>query len=231
MTSGSDPLTPQFTDDELRAVVGAAHAAGCQVAAHAHSTEAIRAATAAGVDTIEHCSWRAPDGTLKVAHGSVVEIVERGIHVVLTMAGIQRGLLSDGADHTDALQLVARKNSDTGNLRDDFSWARDMLAAGARLVLASDAGVRLTPFDLFRLTIRCGMEALDLTASQAIGLATLGAAEALGVETAVGSVELGKVADLVALAGVIDDSTTHLGPIRQVWQGGCLVVQDGELII
>ncbi len=56
-TPGTDAARPQFTLEELRAVVEEAHAAGLAVTAHAHPLTAIRDALAAGVDAIEHCTF------------------------------------------------------------------------------------------------------------------------------------------------------------------------------
>ena len=62
MTTGSAPWSAQFTLAELSAVTGEAHRLGKRVAAHAHGKEGIARAVAAGVDTIEHCSFAGPDG-------------------------------------------------------------------------------------------------------------------------------------------------------------------------
>ena len=98
-------------------------------------------------------------------------IIERQIAVVLTMAGIQRALLAGFP--TDEHQLAAAlASSETGTLRGDFEWARTMIDRGARMVIASDAGVRLTPFAGFADSVRCGIEGLDITAAKAIELAT-----------------------------------------------------------
>nr|WP_246222659.1 amidohydrolase family protein [Phytoactinopolyspora limicola] len=229
MTRESSPWAPQFGEAELRELVALAHTQGLRVAAHAHSTEAIRHVVSAGVDTIEHCTWRSADGRLSVDARVVEQIVRRGPFVVLTMAGIQRGLLPNCAPDS-ALRKAALISSDTGDLREDFAWARSMRAAGARLVVASDAGVRLTSFDGLSQSIRCGMVALGLAVSEAISLVTLRAAEAPGVEDSVGSIEEGKVADFVVLDGVVDASSDSLGSVRQVWQAGRLVVNDGQLV-
>ncbi|HCB05939.1 MAG TPA: hypothetical protein DEQ43_17120, partial [Nocardioides bacterium] len=61
-TPGSDSFGVQFADDELRAVVEAAHEAGLQVLAHAHSLAGIRHAVAARVDGIEHFTGITAEG-------------------------------------------------------------------------------------------------------------------------------------------------------------------------
>src|SRR5437868_2876191 len=60
MTTGTDTSRPQYTLAELRAAVEEAHALGRMVAAHAHGPDGIAVAIDAGVDDIEHCSFRVP---------------------------------------------------------------------------------------------------------------------------------------------------------------------------
>lgn len=220
MTAESDPLHPQFTLPQLVALVERAHGHGMRVAAHAHSSEAIRSSVAARVDSIEHCSWTADDGTLRVLDDVVRDIVAEHVAVVLTMAGIQRGLLPGRRERNPAQHEVAVASSRTGSLAGDFEWARRMLDDGARIVIASDAGVRLTSFAEFIDSVRCGILALGIPAARAIELATLVPAGVLGLEGEVGSIEVGKLADLVALDGVVDESSRELPVIAAVWKSG-----------
>jgi imidazolonepropionase-like amidohydrolase len=128
-------------------------------------------------------------------------------------------------------RAATRAMSPTGSLYGDFESARVMRDQGVRMLLSSDAGVRFTPFRRFDQSVECGMVALGITASAAIGLATLGAAEGLGISDQVGSIDVGKRADLIVMDGLLDDHSTRLGAVRQVWQSGNLVVSDGNLVI
>ena len=84
MTAGTDPCRPQYSADELAAVVDAAHRAGLPVTAHAHATAGIAAAIAAGVDGIEHCTFLTESGV--AASPEVVEaIVGRGVWCGITI--------------------------------------------------------------------------------------------------------------------------------------------------
>jgi imidazolonepropionase len=121
--------------------------------------------------------------------------------------------------------------SRTGSLVDDLEWARQMRAEGVQLTVASDGGVRFTPFRRFDQSVECAMIGLGLTASEAIELSTLRAAEALGIGDQVGSIDVGKQADFVVLDGLLDDNSTGLGRVRQVWRDGSVVVDDGRLVL
>src|SRR5205085_781009 len=72
--------------------------AGLTIAAHGHGTAGIRNAAQAGVDTIEHCTWLGPEGTLLEFDEEVVEtMVQNGVHVVPTMTPVKLGTLIDPA--------------------------------------------------------------------------------------------------------------------------------------
>jgi imidazolonepropionase-like amidohydrolase len=231
MTHGSNPRMPQYSVPELAIVVEEAHRLGRRVAAHALNTESIRRAVAAGVDTIEHCGWRNADGTEEVDPEVVAAMAAQGTWAVVTYAGINRLLLPEFADDDSPERAATLSMSATGDLVTDFEWARTLRKAGVPMVLASDAGVRFTPFRRFDESVHCGIDTLGITASEAIGLATLKGAEALGISAEVGSIEIGKRADLVVLSGHLTDATSRLGAVRQVWRDGRVVVDHGRIVL
>jgi len=118
----------QFTADELRALVEEAHQAGVPVAAHAHSADGIAAVVAAGVDTIEHCTWMTEDG-FGLHQDVLKEIVERRIAVCPAVS--------------PHWQMVARHFGDE-RTRILFGQVRQMAEAGVRLIAGTDAGVQRT---------------------------------------------------------------------------------------
>ncbi len=63
VTPGSAPFHSQFSAEELQAIVEEAHAAGLPVAAHGHGADGIADAVAAGVDTVEHCTFMTAEGS------------------------------------------------------------------------------------------------------------------------------------------------------------------------
>ncbi|WP_248960642.1 amidohydrolase family protein [Sphaerisporangium perillae] len=231
MTRGSNKLQPQFQTHEMRVVVEEAHRLGRRVAAHALNTESIRRAVAAGVDTLEHCIWVDEKGAPDLDLDLVDEMARLPVSATLTMAGIARVLLPD-ADPADAVELgAAHAMSATGNLYDDFAFARTMRTAGVHMSVASDAGVRFTPFREFGRSVECTMEALGLSYSEAIAMSTLRSAESLGLAGQIGSIEVGKAADLVVLDGLANEATRRIAPIRQVWRDGAVVIDGGRVAV
>ena len=153
-----------------------------------------------------------------------------GSTAVITMAGIARQLLDGAPDADPQAAAVARQMSVTGgDLRADHEWARRLRAAGVPVILASDAGVRFTPFAGFLESLRCGIVALDVDAATAVELATGAAAAALGLDE-VGTLTPGKRADLVVLDAVLAPGSTQLGTVRQVRRDGVIVAQDGKVV-
>jgi len=238
MTHGSNPRLPQFSESELETVVAEAHRLGRRVAAHALNTAAIQRATVAGVDTLEHCIPHAVNGQLELPDSLIFDIVERQTWVVLTMAGLARRLLPEFEDEAHTTQdpakqneySVARNMSDTGSIVGDHEWARRLRDAGARMALASDAGVRFTPFRRFDLSLRAGMVALQISAATAIALATGCAAQAAGIDDQVGYVKAGYRADLVVLDELLNDTSTAVGNVVEVWRDGAPVVRNGAIL-
>jgi imidazolonepropionase-like amidohydrolase len=212
MTPGSEPFTATYSEAELRAAVDQAHLSERRVAVHALNAESIRRAIAADVDSIEHCLWNGPDGQYAFDATAAREMVRRGsIFVGANMAGIDRILLPADAP---------RKQ-----LRERWAGTREMLALGARVMLSSDAGTRGTRFDEFGLSLVCGVEALDVSPLEAIHRATLVPAEALGVDTDLGTIEIGKRADLVVVDGDPARTISDIRRVREVWQDGHIVAR------
>lgn len=231
MTRESNKHVPQYTADELRIVVAEAHRGGKPVAAHAHNSAAVRNSIAAGIDTIEHCGWFDAKGNLDLTDDDLAAMRDAGAVASLTLAGIQRQLLPNPLGADPAALAVARSMSrHDGDLAADFDWARRLRNAGIGVLLASDAGVRFTPFSGFLDTVRCGVIALGVDAATAISLATLAPARALGEDARLGSIEPGKRADLVVLDGVIREGDTDIGAVREVRRDGRLVARGGRVI-
>lgn len=228
MTRESNVHDPQFTLEELTVAVTEAHRFGRRTAAHSLNAESIRRSVAAGIDTLEHCLWRDRDGR-PMPHDDLVDLLRpTATSVVVTMAGIARALLSD-AEPTPLELSSALAASPTGSLVNDFAWVPDLLAAGVNVALASDAGVRFTPFRDFSATVQCGIEAFGIAPAQAVAMATHHAAKALGIEDEVGLIAPGMRGDLVILEGT--DVSTTLGAVHKVYRGGDLAVDRGELVI
>ncbi|HEX5349516.1 MAG TPA: amidohydrolase family protein [Pseudonocardiaceae bacterium] len=131
-TPGTDAFAPQFTIEELRAVVDAAHAAGLLVTAHAHPLTAIRDAVAAGVDAIEHGTFATETG-IEVPNAVVASLVESAIPVCPTLGKAWGVVL------TPASLEFMRKTGLTYEVR--VQTVGQLHRAGVHLVSGSDDGI------------------------------------------------------------------------------------------
>ncbi len=199
---------PQFTDDELEAIVQIAKDYGMAVAVHAHGSEGMKRAVLAGVDSIEH-------GTFMTTE--IMELMkERGTYLVPTlMAG---EWVAEKAKLDDYFPAVVRpKAASIGPIiLSTFAKAHK---AGVKIAFGTDSGVSPHGDNAreFELMVAGGM-----TPMQAIQSATIEAAKLLRVQDKLGTIEAGKLADLVAVKG---DPTEEISHMKQV----VFVMKDGRV--
>ncbi|MGW2720417.1 amidohydrolase family protein [Streptomyces sp. NPDC001492] len=187
----------QFSADELRALVDEARQAGVPVAAHAHSADGIAAAVAAGVDTIEHCTWMTEEG-FGLRQDVLKEIVDRGIAVCPAVS--------------PHWQMVARHFGDE-RTRILFGQVRQMAEAGVRLIAGTDAGVQRTGFH-GSLAGALGFYAhVGMPTDRVIDMATAHAADALGLGGSAGRIAPGHCADLLVVDG---DPLADLAALKEI---------------
>ncbi|WP_428681994.1 amidohydrolase family protein [Sphingopyxis sp.] len=206
----TEPGQLQVSEVELRAIADEAHQWGLRVAAHAHGAAGIRAAIAAGIDTIEHVSLVDDEGIrMALARKQPVWFSMDIYNTEYTQAeGAKNGVLEDNL----------RKDREIAQIqRDNF---RKATKAGVRMVFGSDAGVM--PHGevgkQFRVMVEYGMTPL-----QAIQAATRNAAEALGREKDVGAIAVGRYADIIAVDGDPLTDVRQLEDVDAVVKGGVLV--------
>jgi imidazolonepropionase-like amidohydrolase len=210
MTPGTNTLAAQYGVAELRAAVDEAQRAHVTVAAHALGTPGIRNATAAGVNTIEHCNWLGPDGGVQFDEAVAAQMAERGTAVVATLVPLQR---SAPALRSEILASMRR-----------------MAALGVAFAAGTDAGVSLTPFDSLHNEVAILVAELGFSPVQAIASATGVAARTLGIDAEVGTVQVGRVADLLAVDGDPSRHIEDLRNVRRVLKAGRTVVRDGLVL-
>jgi len=217
-TVGTDPLKASFTLEELIAIVEEAHQHGFKCSAHSEATAAVERAVRAGVDAIEHAGFQEPDGTRTYKPEVVKEMVEKELvyspTIPTAFAGLRRvaeqGTRGDGED--------ARIRAAHYKLSRKLENLSRMLEAGVSVIAGTDAisqfGDYVTGLELF---VYAGM-----TPEEALITGTSGAAKAIGMDH-IGSIELGKAADLVVLNKNPLASISHVRNIAAVIQGGRLV--------
>ena len=199
---------PQYTQEELNAVVEEAAMWGKKVAAHAHGAEAIKRAVRAGVASIEHGSLIDDEG--------IRLMKERGTYLVADIYNDDYIL----AEYTrlgypqkiiDKERLVGRTQ------RENFQKA---VRAGVKVAYGTDAGVYPHGWNAkqFAHMVRWGATPL-----QAIQAATVNAAELLGWADRVGAIAPGKLADIIAVAGDPLKDVTVLERVGFVMKGGQVV--------
>jgi imidazolonepropionase-like amidohydrolase len=180
-------LNPQFTEEEIRAVVAAARDYGFTVAAHAHGAEGLKRAVRAGVDTIEHGTFMDEEG-MKL-------MKERGTWFVPTITA-GRWVYDRSQEPGFFPEIVRPKAATIGPIiQSTFGKA---YKAGVKILFGSDTGVSAHGDNAreFVLMVEGGMPAMA-----AIQSATSLPAKFLGIDEQLGSVQVGKTADLVAVPG------------------------------
>lgn len=201
-------LEQQFFDDELKAVVDTAHLMGVKVAAHAHGTEGINAALRAGVDAIEH-------GTF-LNEESIELFLETGAYLSPTLSAFAaiEPLLNNPKSFLTPAQ---REKSEKAWVRAK-QYVREAHAAGVNIVFSTDAGVIAHGKNAleFKLLVEWG----GLTPMEAIKAATLHGANNIGRLDELGSLEMGKWGDIVAVTGNPLEDITLLQNVSFVMKAG-----------
>ena len=178
---------PQFTDEEIAAIVSTAHDYGMKVAAHAHGAEGIKRAVRNGVDSIEHGTFM-DDECIRL-------MKEHGTHYVPTISA-GRFVYEKAQEPNYFPAIVRPKALEVGpQIQRTFEKA---WKAGVPIMFGTDTGVGPHGGNAkeFGYMVEAGMPVMD-----AIRSATVVAAKYLGVDDKLGSIAAGKLADIVAVPG------------------------------
>jgi imidazolonepropionase-like amidohydrolase len=197
---------PQFRVEEIEAIVAAARDYGYKVAAHAHGTEGMKRAVIGGVDSIEHGTFMTDE---------VIRLMRR--HGTWYVPTISAGrFVGEKAEEPGYFsELVRPKAAAIGpQIQDTFARA---YRGGVKIAFGTDTGV--SPhgdnWREFGFMIEAGMPAME-----AIQSATKSAAELLGESERLGSLEAGKLADIIAVPGDPLTDPEEFGRVHFVMKGG-----------
>ena len=186
LSKGTKVGTPQYTVEELTALIDEAHSRGLKVASHAHGAEGIINALIAGADTIEHASFIDDEGIRLAIENDAALSMDIYVTEYILGEGASAGILEESLEKERMTGATQRSNF------------RKAVEAGATIVYGTDAGVYphgQNAKQLSRMT-RFGMSPL-----QALQSATTVAAEVMGLGYEVGKIEAGYAADFVAVEG------------------------------
>jgi imidazolonepropionase-like amidohydrolase len=192
---------PTFTLEELRAIVDETHRQRHKVASHAMARQGVHNSVEAGVDSIEHGNY--------IADEDLRAMVQKGIYYVPTIyvgEYVAEGRAKAGATVWVQMREIHEKTF------------RRALKAGVKIAFGTDIGGfdwHINPAREFGWMVRFGM-----TPEQALRAGTVVAAELLGLSDRLGTVEAGKLADIVAVAGNPLEDVTRLEQVRFVMKSG-----------
>ena len=208
LSKGDDPNAAQFTLEEMQAIVADAHRLGRKVAAHAHGEQGILWATEAGVDSIEHGSFL-KDDTLDLMKSKGTYLVPTLIAPASLLENFDKGMKVP-----ERIKEKARAAASSVNVT-----FRHAVERGVNIGFGTDAGVyehgqNAREFEL--------MVANGATPALALRAATSADADLLGIADRVGTIEKGKLADLVAVPG---DPLHDISTMRKVF----FVMKEGKI--
>ncbi len=188
MTPGVDPGAAQYTYEELRAGVEEAHKAGRKTASHAQGNQGIKNALRAGIDSIEHGVFLDDEaiGFFLEKKAALVPTISAPFYIVAK--GIKAGVPAYAVEKTKKVKQI------------HIASAKKAIRAGVTVAMGTDAG---TPFNghgenMKELELLVG---LGLSPMQSIVAATGTAAEVLGWADRTGTIEEGRLADLIVVEG------------------------------
>jgi imidazolonepropionase-like amidohydrolase len=215
LTHGSNPKATEFTLEELQAAVEEAHAFGLRVEAHAHSTQGIKNAIRAGVDSVEHATLIDDEGIALAKQQGTYLDMDLNYADCPQEKGEQVTMPPDFLEHE-------------GELGEEYPQTfRKVVQAGVKMSFGTDLGI--CPYgsspEQFALMVKYGM-----TPMQAIQAATSNAADLLGHSSEIGSIKSGKYADLVAVSGDPLTNISVLEKVEFVMKEGKVYKQSGKSV-
>ncbi len=200
-------LSQQFSDDELKAIVDAAHRMGRRVTAHAHGVDGVNSFLRAGGNSIEHGTYLDGD--------SIALFKKNGAYLIPTlMAGDFVYRIASSPNNFLTPNQTAKALEAGPKM---LAMARRAHEGGVKIAFGTDTGVSAHGDNAgeFALLVKAG-----LTPLEAIQTATVNAADHFSLSSEIGSLAPGKAADLIAVKGDPLSDVTVLRHVTSVIKGG-----------
>ena len=209
LSRNNDVDSPQMTQVEIDAIIDEAHAKGKKVAAHAHGATGAKRAIRGGIDSIEHGSFLDDE--------ALTLMKQKGTVFVPTLHAPWSLLEADKKGSVMDPRTKAKLNMAARRIDETF---RSAAARGIRIGFGTDAGVGShgTNAEEFVLMVKGGLKPID-----ALRAATSVDAELFGIASEVGTLETGKIADIVAVPG---NPVEDIAQTRNVF----FVMKDGKVV-
>jgi imidazolonepropionase-like amidohydrolase len=206
LSSRDDPRHAHFSEEELEMLVAEASKAGRWVMAHAQGTEGIKRAIRVGIRSIDHGIFLDDE--------AIQMMIDRGTWLVPTLVA-PTGVITAaeaGAQIPEASIVKAKETIDIHR-----ASIRRAYEAGVKIAMGTDSGVTPHGENLKELEL---MEGLGMKPGEVLRATTLTAAELMGLEGELGSIEEGKRADLVVVGGDPFEFKTLSERIEAVYKDG-----------
>jgi imidazolonepropionase-like amidohydrolase len=211
LSKGDQPGAPQYTLEEMEAIVEEAHKLGRKVAAHAHGTQSIKDAIQVGIDSVEHSSLIDEDGITAAKKRGTFLVFDIYNDDFILQEGAKAGVLPESIEKEKKIGRLQRENF------------RRAWQAGAKMAFGTDAGVYPHGDNAkqFAKMVEWGMKPIDT-----IQAATIQAADLIGWPDKVGAIETGHFADIIAVNGDPTADVRVLESVRVVMKGGTIIRND-----
>ncbi len=209
------------TVDEMKAIVTEAHTSGVRVAAHAIGDQATRIAVEAGVDSVEH-AYVVPDDVLKT-------MVEKHIFLVPTDGTLKTFVeMSFGTRQPSDIERAEREKEFAPFVKQEQERLKRALKLGVPIAAGSDMYLSMPGMTRGQasLLVYEAYAASGMTPMEIIHAATRNAAELLGMQDRIGTLEPEKLADIISVRGDPSKDIRALEHVKFVMKGGAVVVNN-----
>ena len=217
----SNLKTSYFTDEELKAIVEETHRSKRFVASHCHADEGIRRGTEAGIDTIEHGSF--------ITEETAKLMLNKKNYLIPTKMALEMLIKPEIFDKMPP-SVQNRINEAMAITREQHKLAFDM---GVNMALGTDAGTPGNYHGTCAREMQYYTDLLGATNLKALQMATIEAAKAIKQESNLGTIEVGKTADLVIMEkNPLDDIKVIQNYKNQthVFRDGVLMAEKGKIV-